>query len=134
MPQLAPRFPSSDRTLLRTRSRLQSDCSIPNKIQPQVPTKIRTPTLPLEASLMLIVPPVELCPGGQFGAFSFDLRWWFNGFLIVGGEQILEMIGRRRLIEDVSRFWRLSVDADDWLRKMIESGRWIEAVNKFWRR
>ncbi|KAL2538345.1 Uncharacterized protein Fot_19736 [Forsythia ovata] len=62
MPQLAPRFPSSDCTLLRTRSRPQSDCSIQNKIQPYVPTRIRTPTLPLEANLMLIVPPVELCP------------------------------------------------------------------------
>ncbi|KAL2546743.1 Uncharacterized protein Fot_15976 [Forsythia ovata] len=74
MPQLAPRFPSSDRTLLRTRSRLQSDCSIPNKIQPQVPTKIRTPTLPLEASLMLIVPPVELCPGGPESASLVVLK------------------------------------------------------------
>ncbi|KAL2554826.1 Uncharacterized protein Fot_08445 [Forsythia ovata] len=61
--QLVHRFPSSDCTLLRTRSRPQSDYSIPNKIQPQVPTKIQTPTLPLEANLMLIVPPVELCPG-----------------------------------------------------------------------
>ncbi|KAL2498920.1 hypothetical protein Adt_24470 [Abeliophyllum distichum] len=65
MPQLAPRFPLFDCTLLRTRSRLQSDCSIPNKIRPRVPTRIRTPTLPLEASLMLIVPRVELCPGSS---------------------------------------------------------------------
>ncbi|KAL2468239.1 Peptidyl-prolyl cis-trans isomerase [Forsythia ovata] len=83
MPQLAPRFPSSDRTLLRTRSRLQSDCSIPNKIQPQVPTKIRTPTLPLEASLMLIVPPVELCPGGH-GPPSF--LHWFSSTVTIGGQ------------------------------------------------
>ncbi|KAL2459877.1 IQ-domain 13 [Forsythia ovata] len=34
MLQLAPRFTSSDCTLLRTRSRPQSDCSISNKIQP----------------------------------------------------------------------------------------------------
>ncbi|KAL2516503.1 formin-like protein 4 [Forsythia ovata] len=62
MLQLALKFPSSDCTLLRTRSRPQSDCFIPNKIQPQVSTRIRTPTLPFEASLMLIVPSVELCP------------------------------------------------------------------------
>ncbi|KAL2502731.1 Uncharacterized protein Fot_36579 [Forsythia ovata] len=48
MSQLVPRFFSSDCTLLRTRSRLQSNCSILNKIQPQVPTRIRTPTMPLE--------------------------------------------------------------------------------------
>ncbi|KAL2527912.1 Endo/exonuclease/phosphatase domain-containing protein [Forsythia ovata] len=62
--QLAHRFPSSDCTLLRTKSCPQSDCSIPNKIQPQAPIRIRTLTLPLETSLMLIVSPVELCPRG----------------------------------------------------------------------
>ncbi|KAL2556559.1 Uncharacterized protein Fot_01298 [Forsythia ovata] len=71
MPQLAPRLSSSDCTLLCTRSCLQSDCSIPNKIQPQVPTRIRTPTLPLEASLMLIVPLVELCPRDQQSQYLF---------------------------------------------------------------
>ncbi|KAL2501548.1 Uncharacterized protein Fot_35396 [Forsythia ovata] len=60
IPQLTLKFLSSDCTLLRTKSRLQSDCSISNKIQPQFLTMIRTPTLLLEARLMLIVPPILL--------------------------------------------------------------------------